>query len=289
MKVLITGANGQLGGALVKSAPGQAQITATTREQLDLTDAAAIGDFVARLRPDMVLNAGAYTAVDQAESEKTLAYAINASAPEALANACRAVGARLIHVSTDYVFDGHSSRPYRPNDVVNPLNVYGASKLEGERRIAQCAGLDWVVVRTAWVYAAQGRNFVRTLLRLCGERDRVGVVADQIGTPTSAASLARCLWKITTQPEVTGLLHYTDAGVASWYDFSVAIYEEAKALGLVRRDVEIAPITTEEYKTPAARPLYTVMDKSATTRALDLKLVHWRAELREVLGVIASA
>jgi dTDP-4-dehydrorhamnose reductase len=289
MKVLITGANGQLGSALVRSAPNYAEIIAVTRQELDLADAGAITTFVSRLRPNLILNAGAYTAVDQAEAEKDLAYAINGAAPAAFANACRAIGTRLIHVSTDYVFDGKSWRPYRPDDAANPLNVYGASKLEGEVKIALCTGLDWAIVRTAWVYTAQGKNFVRTMLRLFGERDRVGVVTDQIGTPTSAASLARCIWRLTASPEVKGVLHYTDAGVASWYDFAVAIYEEAKALRLVDRELEIAPITTAEYKTPAARPLYTVLDKKATMAALDIKLVHWRAELREVLGVIASA
>jgi dTDP-4-dehydrorhamnose reductase len=289
MKVLITGANGQLGSALVESAPNDVDVVAITRLEVDLADAGAITTFVMRLRPDVVLNAGAYTAVDQAEAEKDLAYTINGAAPAAFANACHAIAARLIHVSTDYVFDGRSSRPYRPDDAVNPLNVYGASKLEGELKIAQCTGLDWAIVRTAWVYSAHGKNFVRTMLRLFGERDRVGVVSDQIGSPTSAASLARCIWSIAARSEVKGVLHYTDAGVASWYDFAVAIYEEAKALRLVSRELEIAPITTAEYKTPAARPLYTVLDKSATTAALGIKLVHWRAELREVLGVIASA
>ena len=289
MKVLITGANGQLGSALAGSAPNGAEVIAVTRRELDLANTAAIGDFVARISPDVVLNAGAYTAVDVAESEKEIAYKVNGAAPEVLAVSCREIGARLIHVSTDYVFDGKGSRPYRPEDAVNPLNVYGASKLEGESKIAECSGLDWTIVRTAWVYAAQGKNFVRTMLRLFGERDRVGVVADQIGTPTRAASLARSLWRIVERPQVKGLLHYTDAGVASWYDFAVAIYEEARALKLLRREPEIAPIKTEDYKTPAPRPLYTVMDKSATTAALELRPIHWRAELREVLGVIASA
>jgi dTDP-4-dehydrorhamnose reductase len=259
MKVLVTGANGQLGRALCISAPNDAELVAVTRNELDLANAAAIADCVSRVRPDVVLNAGAYTAVDLAESEKELAYKVNGAAPGALAHACREIGARLIHVSTDYVFDGRASRPYRPDDATNPQNVYGASKLEGEQRIAQCSGLDWVVVRTAWVYAAQGKNFVRTMLRLFGERERIGVVADQIGTPTSAASLARCLWAVAAKREVRGVLHYTDAGVASWFDFAVAIYEEAKALGLTNKKPEIAPITTHEYPTPAARPLYTLM------------------------------
>jgi dTDP-4-dehydrorhamnose reductase len=186
------------------------------------------------------------------------------------------------------VFDGKGHRPYRPQDPVNPLNVYGASKLDGERKVAACSGLNWVIVRTSWVYAPQGKNFVRTMLRLFGDRDRVGVVNDQIGTPTSATSLARCLWRIAVT-EASGVLHYTDAGVASWYDFAVAIYEEGKALGLVDRELEIAPITTEEYKTPAVRPLYSVLEKRETAALLRICPRHWRIELREVMGEIASA
>ena len=289
MKVLLIGKDGQLGRALCARAPSHVELVATQRADLDLERADTIEAAVTRVRPNVVINAAAYTAVDQAESESARAYAVNGAAPAALAQACQAIGARLLHVSTDYVFDGSKGIPYRPLDAVNPLNVYGASKLQGERAIAATTGLDWTIVRTAWVYAAQGKNFVRTMLRLFGERERLIVVSDQVGTPTSASSLARCLWKVVDTPAARGILHFTDAGVASWYDFAVAIYEEARALGLPIKAVEIVPVNSDEYKTVARRPFCSVLDKKSTVDTLGISLVHWRDALREVLGEIARA
>jgi dTDP-4-dehydrorhamnose reductase len=179
------------------------------------------------------------------------------------------------------VFDGNSSRPYRPNDQVGPISVYGRSKLQGEDAVA-AADPDALIVRTAWVYAAQGTNFVNTMLRLMRERDRLGIVADQIGTPTYAASLARALWTLA-QAGATGIHHYTDAGVASWYDFAVAIEEEARDLGLLAQAVQVEPIATADYPTPARRPAYSVLDKSATWAALGGPAPHWRNNLRFML------
>lgn len=283
MKVLVTGAGGQLGKALIASAPSNLTLLTPARQALDLADATAIERLLAAEQPAAIINCGAHTAVDKAESERDLAFAINAAAPEAMARWCAKANSRLIQISTDFVFDGTGSKPYRTGDVANPLNVYGASKLAGEQAVAAVPGLQWLVIRTAWVYASTGRNFVLTMLRLFRERAVVNVVSDQIGSPTSASSLARCVWRALEDRGEPAILHYTDAGVASWYDFAVAIYEEARALGILNNEVQIVPVATEQYPTPARRPHYSVLDKSATLARLQLPAVHWRAELRAVL------
>jgi dTDP-4-dehydrorhamnose reductase len=283
VKALIVGGQGQLGRALMQNVPAGVQGVALGKSELDLTDAVALGRNLDAVQPTALINAAAYTAVDQAESEPQRAYAVNAEAVGAMARACRERRIRLVHVSTDFVFDGVHGRPYRPDDPPNPLSVYGASKLEGERRVAAEHGLDWRVIRTAWVYAAAGRNFVLTMLRLFRERPVVRVVADQVGTPTSAGSLAECVWRATLADDLTGILHFTDAGVASWYDFAVAICEEAATLGLVTEPVDIVPIATEEYPTAARRPSYSLLDSSTTLQRLNLTPVHWRTRLRQVL------
>lgn len=281
MKALILGAGGQLGRALAAAAPEVAEIIALTRTECDLADGAAIRSAVLAASPQIVFNAAAYTAVDKAESEPALAEAINGKAAGLIAEAARAAGARTVHVSTDFVFDGNGLRPYRPDDPVSPISVYGRSKLKGEASVT-AADPDALIVRTAWVYAAQGTNFVNTMLRLMRERDRLAIVADQIGTPTHAASLARALWALA-QAGATGIHHYTDAGVASWYDFAVAIEEEARSLGLLARKVRVEPIATADYPTPARRPAYSVLDKSATWAAIGGPAPHWRVNLRAML------
>lgn len=283
MKALIVGAAGQLGRALLRNIPADIDAVALDRSQLDITRAEAVAEAVRSHQPQVLINASAHTAVDLAESEPKKAYAINADAVDGLAGVCASQGIRFIHVSTDFVFDGSSGRPYRPEDATHPLGVYGASKLAGEQKIAAHPGLDWTVVRTAWVYASSGRNFVLTMLRLFKERPVVRVVADQVGSPTSALSLSECVWRAATSGKLRGIAHFTDAGVASWYDFAVAIYEEATQLGLVTSSVDIQPIQTKDYPTPARRPSYSVLDVTATTAALGLTPVHWRTHLRQVL------
>jgi dTDP-4-dehydrorhamnose reductase len=187
----------------------------------------------------------------------------------------------MIHLSTDFVFDGMASTPRQPHDSVNPLSVYGSTKLEGERNVAENSR-DALIVRTAWVYSAAGRNFMLSMLRLMNERDRINVVSDQVGTPTSARSLAMALWRLV-QIGATGVHHYTDAGVCSWYDFAVAIYEEAVAIGLLNGDCMVVPIRTCEYPTPARRPAYSVLDKSSTWKLLGAPASHWRVNLRACL------
>jgi dTDP-4-dehydrorhamnose reductase len=281
--VLVTGAAGQLGRALVAAAPDLCECIAVDRSELDLADAAAIRRTVARYSPDVVINAAAYTAVDRAESEEPLARAINANAVGTLAEALEEAGGRLVHVSTDYVFDGNSSQPYRPEDTRNPQSAYGRSKAAGE----DAAGPDAAIVRTAWVYDAGGANFVSTMLRLMRERDEVRVVADQIGAPTWTAGLAQALWRLALR-EASGVFHYSDAGVASWYDFAVAVQEEALARGLLDRSVPVVPIRTTDYPTPARRPAFSLLDSNAMRAELDLPPVHWRTNLRAALDQLAA-
>ncbi len=282
MKTLIVGKNGQLGRELVASAPQGWQVTPLGRAEMDIRDREAVGRAVEELRPELVINAAAYTAVDRAESEPDLAYAINGHGVAHLAEATRAAGARLIHVSTDFVFDGRNSLPYLPADRPNPVSVYGASKLEGERLAAAYCGRDAVIVRTSWLYGAGGSNFVTTMLKLMAEREELRVVADQVGTPTWTGGLAEAIYGLATM-EASGIQHWSDAGVASWYDLAVAVQEEALALGLLKRAVPVLPIRSEEYPTPARRPAYSVLDKSETWRLLGGAAPHWRVGLRMML------
>ena len=281
MKVLILGAGGQVGRALTLLAPDGAAITALDRSGLDLSDIDAIAPLVRRFGPDLMINAAGYTAVDKAESEPDLAHRINGEAPSAMARAAADIGARLIHISTDFVFDGTAHMPYMPDAPTNPLSVYGATKLAGERAVA-IAGGNALTIRTAWVYGAGGANFVETMMRLMATRSEINVVADQIGTPTHADSLARAIWALAATDH-TGIAHFTDAGVASWYDFAVAIHDLAQAAGLLDSAVRINPIPASAYPTPAWRPAYSVLDKSQTWDWLGYTSDHWRHELATMI------
>ncbi len=281
MKVLILGAGGQVGRALRAVAPADAAITAIDNDVLDLTDEAAIEPYIRSVAPDLIINASGYTAVDKAESERDLAYAINATAPGAMALAAAAIGARFIHISTDFVFDGTAPLPYLPDAPTSPLSVYGASKAAGEAAVARAGG-SALTVRTAWVYSAGGANFVETMLKLMATRDAISVVADQVGTPTHADSLARALWAFA-QTDHIGFAHFTDAGIASWFDFAVNIHDLGRAAGLLDTDVIIRPIPSSAYPTPAARPHYSVLDKTATWDVLGYTADHWRHELAAMM------
>lgn len=289
MKILITGANGQLGRSLRETAPASHQIVALDRAQLDIADADAVTAAMRNAAPDVVINAAAYTAVDKAETERDQAFAINAVGPEHLARAAKENGARLIHISTDFVFDGKKSTPYQPDDAPNPLCVYGASKAEGEARVQSVLCERALIVRTSWVYAREGNNFVNTMLRLMQTKPALNVVADQIGTPTWAISLARYLWLATAHPEHNGTHHYSDAGVASWYDFAVAIQEESLAAGLLEKAVPIRPIANEEYPQTAKRPTYSVLDKRSANQSFGTEPLHWREALRRMLATDSKA
>ena len=286
MKVLVTGAGGQLGQALQASAPSGATLVALGHADLDIGDAAKVAAVVSLGAFDLVINAAAYTAVDKAEGEEWAAYRINGEGPGHLAAACHAGQVRFVHVSTDFVFDGTSGTPYPPDHETHPLGVYGASKLAGEKA-ALAANPQALILRTAWVYGVTGHNFVRTMLRLMAERDEVRVVADQVGTPTYAASLAGAIWALAAAG-AQGIHHWTDSGAASWYDFAVAIQEEALALGLLTRAVPVIPIATADYPTPARRPSYSVLDKRSAIALIGAPAPHWRVNLRHMLGVIKA-
>jgi dTDP-4-dehydrorhamnose reductase len=237
------------------------------------------------VRPDVIFNAAAYTATDHAENDEPRAYAVNKTGVGILARNAAKAGARLVHVSTDFVFDGERGRPYRPDDETAPLSAYGRTKLAGEYEAIVSANA--LIVRSSWVYAARGSNFVRTMLRLMSERERLGVVADQIGSPTEAGSLADALWQLAAK-RATGIHHYSDSGVASWYDFAVAIQEEAIKTGLLDRVIPIDPISAADYPTAAARPSYSVLDTRSTIALLGKAPLHWRVNLRRMLEELKS-
>lgn len=287
--ILLTGAGGQLGWELQRSAKRTGHLLhAVDLQALDITDALAIEAILSEVHPEIIMNAAAYTAVDKAEKEPGQAYAVNRDGAANLARAARASGASLVHISTDFIFDGVRGVPHRPADEPGPQGVYGASKLAGERAVREIMGDGALIIRTAWVYSAHGNNFVKTMLRLMGERDELRVVDDQIGSPTWAHGLADCIWRALDR-HLTGVYHWTDTGAASWYDFAVAIQEEALKIGLLTEAVRVTPIPSSEYPTPAKRPSYSVLDKSATWQALGHIAPHWRDSLRSMLSELAHA
>lgn len=273
---------------MAATAPAKYSVIAETRQTLDITDEAAVMAAVVRSGARWVINGAAYTAVDRAESEPDAARAINDMAVGNVARATARSGSRLLHISTDFVFDGESNRAYLPTDRPHPLSVYGATKLAGEQRAFEEAK-DAIIVRTAWVYASTGRNFVLTLLRLLREKDEVRVVADQIGAPTWASGMAQVLWSLIDESAAAGIYHWTDMGVASWYDFATAIQDEALALGLLGRVIPVIPITTAEYPTPARRPAFSVLDTRSTRGSVNAPARHWRHNLRMMLNELRTA
>ncbi|AIE74567.1 dTDP-4-dehydrorhamnose reductase [Synechocystis sp. PCC 6714] len=276
------GATGQVGRELATPLSRFGQVQGGTRATFDLAQPATLVEKIRAFAPDIIVNSAAYTAVDRAETEPELAHAVNALAPQAIAKVAREIGAYLVHISTDYVFDGSQSSPYRETDATNPLGVYGQSKRRGEIAIV-ASGCDFLIVRTAWVYGVEGAgNFVKTMVRLGKEREEVRVVADQIGSPTWAKDLAQAIATLAQQ-RAQGIYHYTNSGVASWYDFAVAIFEEVKNLGIPLQVERIIPITTADYPTPAQRPAYSVLSHQKLLQVLPVPPPHWRTSLRAML------
>ena len=300
MRILLTGSSGQLGQALRASMPATlagepVELIATARQPepaqgvvgLDLADTDACRAAVIAHQPDWVLNAGAYTAVDRAESEPELAHAVNAGAPQAFAKALASISdsSRLLQISTDFVFSGEKGHPYQPEDPCNPVSAYGTSKAAGEQAVADALGTTdhsggsgrATILRTSWVYGPVGRNFLLTMLRLHHQKAATGeplrVVADQVGCPTSTAGLASACWALI-EHRTTGILHWSDAGVASWYDFAAAIGEIGEQIGLLETAAEVHPICTADYPTPARRPSESQLDSTATrTRLISLRAI----------------
>ncbi|WP_420328207.1 dTDP-4-dehydrorhamnose reductase [Mameliella sp.] len=274
--ILVFGRSGQVGTELQRLG----NVTALDQDQADLSDPDSCAEAIRARRPRAVINAAAYTAVDRAEDEEPLATTINGAAPAAMARACAEIGAPLVHISTDYVFDGSGSLPWAPGDQTAPINAYGRSKLAGETGI-RAAGGPHAILRTSWVFSAHGANFVRTMLRLGAERDRLSIVADQVGGPTSAAAIARACLTVSEalcqQPEKTGTYHLSGGPDVSWADFARAIFARA---GLT---AEVKDVPSSAYPTPAARPLNSRLDNTALARAFHLSRPDWQADLDAVL------
>lgn len=284
MKILITGANGQLGSELRKvlDPAFPAQVIYTDVAQLDLTDAKAVESFVLNNDITHIVNCAAYTAVDRAEEEKMLCASINTDAVKNLALAADKNGAKIIHISTDYVFDGTNHRPYKEADKVNPISQYGTSKRKGETALLALSP-EAIIIRTAWLYSSMGNNFVRTMLRLAENNKEIRVISDQIGTPTYARDLAVAILSILQSHQwVPGVYHYTNEGAASWYDFAKAIFR------IAGKSVKVVPIPTEDYPTPAARPSYSILDKSRIKATYGIEIPHWEESLAECLPLMLS-
>ncbi len=286
-KVLITGADGQLGYELQRTVPSGYECIATDKDDLDITNADAVNAFITKVRPDVIINSAAYTAVDKAEEEPELATAINATGAGNLAQIAKDNNIQLMQISTDFVFDGKAHTPYPVDAPAEPEGMYGKTKQDGDVLVQKILGDDAFIIRTSWLYSAHGNNFVKTMLRFMAEREALGIIADQIGTPTWANSLAQAVWH-AVEKNVTGIHHWSDAGVASWYDFAYAIMEEGVALGLLDKPITINAITTADYPTPASRPCYSVMDKTTTWKALEFKSEHWRVALRKMMKEIVE-
>ena len=283
MKTLVTGANGQLGtemrNILEEKYPGHTLYTDVA--ELDITDADAVKAFVRDNDITHIVNCAAYTAVDKAEEDKALSAAINIDAVRNLANAADAVGAKVLHVSTDYVFDGTGHSPYKESDAVHPVSHYGVTKRQGEATLLALLP-ESVIVRTAWLYSPYGNNFVKTMRRLGRERAELGVVADQVGTPTAARDLAEAIYAILTAPQwMPGIYHFTDEGAASWYDFTKAIHRISGITGC-----NVKPITTADYPTPATRPAYSILDKSKIKKTFGITIPHWEESLVDCIKTL---
>jgi dTDP-4-dehydrorhamnose reductase len=305
-KILLTGKNGQVGAELATLLPWFGEVIAMDRQQLDLSKPDEIRRTIREIRPVLIVNAAAYTAVDQAEKEEALAHAINAEAPALMAQEAKKIGAALIHYSTDYVFDGSKHSPYGENDPPNPVSVYGKTKLAGEQAI-QGVGLPHLIFRTSWVYGTRGRNFLLTILRLASEREELRIVYDQIGAPTWCREIARGTVAVLGEllsdqgsafalPETDGVYHMTAAGVTTWHDFAEAILVEAShappnrswlsaAMGgktLIAK--RISPITTAQYPTPARRPAYSILSNSRLAQRFGVQLTEWRTQLHSAVA-----
>ncbi|MCM1293016.1 MAG: dTDP-4-dehydrorhamnose reductase [Bacteroides sp.] len=286
MKILVTGANGQLGNemksVLEQRLPGIT--TYTDIADLDLTDAAAVEKMVEDGEFTHIINCAAYTAVDKAESDQTMCYRINVDAVQNLAKAACKTGAKVVHISTDYVFDGTNHRPYTEADKVNPTSAYGTSKRKGEMiLLSYCP--EAIIFRTAWLYSPYGNNFVKTMLRLGKEKSSLRVVCDQIGTPTYAADLAQAIFTVITSPQWTaGIYHFSNEGAISWYDFTKAIHRIA---GI--DSCKVTPILTEDYPTAAARPHYSVLDKSKIKRTYNIEIPYWEDSLKKCIDILQDS
>ena len=285
-KILLLGSTGQVGQELVKILPELGQLITLKRQELDLTNSKEIAQTIIDLQPNIIINASAYTAVDKAETEPELAMAINAVAPKIMAQTAQKISAKLVHISTDYVFNGKNYCPYTEENQTEPLGTYGKSKLLGEIAVRENCD-QHILLRTAWVYGACGHgNFVKTMLRLGANKEELRIVADQIGTPTWSYDIAQGITNLLNQSDQQiswGTYHFTNTGVASWYDFALAIFAEAEKLNFPLAIKKVLPITTAEYPTPAQRPAYSVLSKAKYIKTLGIYPPYWRDSLKKML------
>ena len=288
MKLFITGAQGQVGSELVSLANKKGyEIFAASRSELDITQSNNVLESITHFQPDIVVNAAAYTAVDKAEEEQALAYAINSDGAKNLALACSNLNIPLFHISTDYVFDGSKKEPYSEIDEVSPLGIYGLSKYTGEEVIRQQMQ-HYIILRVAWVFGAQGNNFVKTMLRIGKEREQLNVVNDQFGGPTPAKNIAETLIALAElyykkKNLEWGIYHYCGKAKTSWYDFAKEIFSQASKSGLLTKEVKVNPIPTSEYPTPAARPENSMLNCTKINETFGIKMPNWSVALNEVL------
>ena len=286
MRTLVTGGGGQLARALLRTNRLDHKISVHGIETLDVTSSDQVEEAIRAFEPEIIINTAAYTAVDQAESDEENAAVVNEDGPRILARSAMRHGSRLFHISTDFVFDGDSNRPWSTTDQTNPVSVYGRTKRDGERAIMESGLEDWTIVRTAWLYDGSGPNFFTSMCRLMTERDEIGVVADQTGTPTLSDSLATAIWCLAEEG-VTGTHHWTDSGSTTWHGFATAIEEFGYKSGLLDSRTRVKPIITEDYPTPAIRPRYSVLDKTKTWEALEgtraMPPVDWRENLERMI------
>lgn len=280
-RIILLGGFGQLGTLIQESLPSGIELFAFSSADFDIRNLNQHQAIYKDLAPTTIINASAYTQVDKAESEHELAYAVNADGPANIAKSCPD-NCRIIHISTDFIFDGAKNSPYLPADQASPLSVYGASKLAGEEKLLAVRP-DSLILRTSWLYSAQGQNFMNTMLKLMKERDELSVVNDQLGTPTSAHTLAKVVWRFVANRELKGKFHWADQGETSWFDFAVEIQQQALALGLLDKQIPLRAISTQDYPTPAQRPKYSVLDKSETYNAINFTGLNWQDELGKVL------
>ena len=281
MTILITGSKGQLGSEIQRLSENldkdEFHFIFTDKEELDITDRQAVYDFVEQNSVSIIVNCAAYTAVDKAESDEELCELLNHAAPMYLAEAIDSMGGSMIQISTDYVFDGNNCRPYTEDDITNPQTIYGRTKLAGEEAVIRsCVGA--MVIRTAWLYSSYGNNFVKTMIRLGKERETLGVVADQTGTPTYARDLADAILQIIQKGIVPGVFHYSNEGTTSWYDFTKAIHRNANITSC-----QVNPLHTEDYPTPAKRPSYSVLDKTKIKNTFNISIPWWEDSLKEAM------
>ncbi|MBN4075766.1 MAG: dTDP-4-dehydrorhamnose reductase [SAR86 cluster bacterium] len=280
-RIVLLGGFGQLGSLIQETVPAKVKLFTFNSKDFDICNLAQHQSVYKDLAPTTIINAAAYTQVDNAESEQERAFKVNAQGPAMLAEACPK-DCRIIHFSTDFVFGGLQQTAYKPEDVTAPASIYGASKLAGEETLMVLRP-ESTIIRTAWLYSAEGHNFVNTMLKLMAERDELSIVNDQFGTPTSARTLAEVVWRFVANRELKGIYHWTDQGEASWYDFAVEIQRQALELGLLSKKISLRAISTQEYPTPAQRPEFSVLDKTATYEAINFEGQKWQDELKKVL------